>query len=316
LGCRILSIICVAIFTAAAFGNCGRRHGFANLNVLEESPDGSSLLFGGIVLNSAYEAITVWDLESNSSRTRLVAPDTVLCLLLSEDGEFGFVGGEFPSVIRYDLRTGSSAEFLQVNKSNVHSLAESLPMRNLIAGGRNVQGGFVNIYDAQSKSFLWSPELEEPDHVVIELLVSPNGKILYVLTAVEISAWDLRSRKRVFSYSQPRLIFRNFQYIGVNNQIVIGDLLGRLHVFDSKGSKVQDFQAHDGSVYDTEMIDRDGLLISVGKDEKIKKWNVANWEYDGESDQRGKEPTHLEKSHFSNYYWIGYSSGRVRKMEL
>ena len=243
-------------------------HG-GQINALAFSPDGKHLLSG-----SDDKTAKLWDIATGREiRTFGGHESQVLAVAFSPDGKTIATGSWDHTLIVRDARTGQALHVLNEG-SWVQALAFSPDGRLLATGTR---GGRAIVWEVASGKALF--RFTEHARNVTSVAFSPDGRVLASVSLDgTLGLMDVASGQVLGRYRVPAADgLTSVLFMPDNKTVAIASLDHGIHILDTQAAKVlRVLKGHTGGVHAL-VLPRDGeVLLSIGSDKMIRRWDVAS----------------------------------------
>jgi WD40 repeat protein len=142
---------------------------------------------GDFAMTADHQTMVLWDTRTGESITYWTAPNEVMSLDLSPNGNFALLGLEDYSAVLFDVKRGGIKRTLY-HQDRVRSVALSADGKLALTGSEDGSARFWNIENGE-QLFLWQHEEE-----VLTVALAPLGDKAFTMSKYDrASIWNTRS---------------------------------------------------------------------------------------------------------------------------
>jgi len=196
----------------------------------------------------------------------------VSSIVFSPDGKILASASADHTIRLWDVESWKEIAVLRGHLQEVRALAFSPDGKTLASGSK----------DETIKLWSVAPRAEEQTDFkfqnVVEKLVAPDGSVLLTWhDGNTITFWNTADMEKIGHYPMPSTNFTSWALAPGGTLLGIGELDGQIKLWSRASQNLlAKFHAHDGEI-DGLIFSADGsVLISIGKDQTVKLWQVMS----------------------------------------
>jgi WD40 repeat protein len=188
---------------------------------------------GDFAMTADHQTMVLWNTRTGEALTYWTAPNEVMSIDLSPNGNFALLGLEDYTAVLFDVKRGGIKRTFH-HQDRVRSVALSADGKLAVTGSEDGTARLWNI-DSGEQLFLWQHEEE-----VLTVAMSPNGEKAFTMSKYDRAAlWDTRNGKMLGSLPLGRFAVKRGQLYSAaefssdGKQLLTGNTDQRVQLWDT-----------------------------------------------------------------------------------